>query len=107
MNDGEDFHPVPQKIRTQLAEWPTLFVGYSLLDYNLRLLFRTLRWRIKPSVRSATYSLDLQPDMLISATYGAKEGELASEPLVTVIVRDIWKFVPHLYQEIMGKKMPP
>lgn len=107
MNDGEDFHPVPQKIRTQLAEWPTLFVGYSLLDYNLRLLFRTLRWRIKPSVRPATYSLDLQPDMLISATYGAKEGELASEPLVTVIVRDIWKFVPHLYQEIMGKKMPP
>jgi hypothetical protein len=107
MNDGEDFHPVPQKIRTQLAEWPTLFVGYSLLDYNLRLLFRTLRWKIKPSLRPPTYSLDLYPDMLISATYGAKEGELASEPLVTFIARDIWKFVPHLYQHIMEKKMPP
>jgi len=107
MNDGENFHPVPQKIRTQLVEWPTLFVGYSLLDYNLRLLFRTLRWRVKPSKRPATYSLDLYPDLLIQATYGAPEGALANEPLVTFIARDIWKFVPHLYEHVLGRKMPP
>ena len=29
-----------------LTDWTTLFVGYSLLDYNLRLLFKTLRWKI-------------------------------------------------------------
>ena len=107
MNDSEDFHPVPQKIRTQLAEWPALFVGYSLLDYNLRLLFRTLRWRIKPALRPATFSLDLSPDMLIEATYGAPEGQLAKEPLVRFIALDIWKFVPRLYEEILAKKMPP
>jgi hypothetical protein len=106
MNDGEDFHPVPAKIRSQLAEWPTLFVGYSLLDYNLRLLFRTLRWKIKPSVRPPTFSLDLRPDILIRATYGVLESELAREPLVTFIARDIWKFVPDLYGEVTGKKMP-
>jgi len=106
MNDSEDFHPVPQKIRTQLAEWPALFVGYSLLDYNLRLLFRTLRWRIKPALRPATFSLDLSPDMLIEATYGAAESQLAKEPLVRFIARDIWKFVPRFYEDILGKKMP-
>lgn len=107
MNDSEEFHPVPQKIRTQLAEWPTLFVGYSLLDYNLRLLFRTLRWRIKPSQRPPTFSLDLHPDILIRATYGVLESQLAREPLVTFIARDIWKFVPHLYEHVLGRKIPP
>ena len=106
MNDGEDFHPIPQKIRTQLAEWPTLFVGYSLLDYNLRLLFRTLRWRIQPSVRPPTFSVDLYPDILIRATYGILESQMAKEPLVTFIARDIWRFVPQLYQHIFGRKMP-
>lgn len=107
MNDSEEFHPVPQKIRSQLAEWPTLFVGYSLLDYNLRLLFRTLRWRISPSQRPPTFSLDRSPDILIQATYGVLESQLAREPLVTFIARDIWKFVPHLYKEILGRRMPP
>jgi hypothetical protein len=106
MNDTEDFHPIPQKFRTQLAEWPTLFVGYSLLDYNLRLLFRTLRWRIQASVRPPTFSVDLHPDILIRASYGILESEMAKEPLVTFIVRDIWKFVPHLYQHIFGRRMP-
>jgi hypothetical protein len=106
MNDGEDFHPVPQKIRTQLAEWPTLFVGYSLLDYNLRLLFRTLRWRIKPALRPATFSLDLHPDLLVQATYGVLESQLANAPLVTFIARDIWSFVPQLYEQVLGERMP-
>jgi hypothetical protein len=106
MNDGEDFHPIPQKIRTQLAEWPTLFVGYSLLDYNLRLLFRTLRWRIQPSVRPPTFSVDLFPDILIRATYGILESQMAREPLVTFIARDIWKFVPNLYEHVFKRTMP-
>jgi hypothetical protein len=107
MNDDEDRHPIPQKIRTQLAEWPTLFVGYSLLDYNLRLLFRTLRWRIQASVRPPTFSVDLHPDILIRAMYGILESEMAREPLITFIARDIWKFVPQLYQNIFKRKMPP
>jgi hypothetical protein len=107
MNDVEEFHPIPQRIRSQLSDWPTLFVGYSLLDYNLRLLFRTLRWRIKASQRPPTFSLDLFPDLLIRATYGVLESELAKEPLVTFIARNIWRFVPHLYEHILGRDMPP
>jgi hypothetical protein len=107
MNDPEEFKPIPQKIRTQLAEWPALFVGYSLLDYNLRLLFRTLRWRLHPASRPATFSLDLHPDLLIRAAYGALEGAGAKEPLVTFVARDIWKFVPNLYKDILKRDMPP
>jgi hypothetical protein len=107
MNDPGVFHPVPEKIRVQLAEWPTLFVGYSLFDYNLRVLFRTLRWRLSPAQRPPTFSLDLKPDILILATYGVLEGQLSRDPLVTFIPEDIWKFVPQLYKEILGKEMPP
>jgi hypothetical protein len=71
------------------------------------LLFHTLRWRIKPALRPATFSLDLSPDMLIEATYGAAEDKLAKEPLIRFIALNIWNFVPRLYEEIVGKKMPP
>jgi SIR2-like domain len=43
MSEKESAHPVPRTVRTGMMTWPTLFVGYSLRDYNLRLLFRTLR----------------------------------------------------------------
>ena len=77
-----------------------------LLD-ELRLLFRTLRWKIQPSVRPPTFSVDLYPDILIRATYGILESQMAKEPLVTFIARDIWKFVPSLYEHIFNKKKMP
>ena len=106
MGDSEDFHPVPLKIRVQFKEWPTLFVGYSLLDYNLRLLFRTLRRRADPAERPATFSLDPFPDLLVFATYGASAGEGAVGPLVSFIEQDSWRFVPELYQRHLGRPMP-
>ena len=48
-----------------MKRWPTLFVGYSLRDYNLRLLFRTLRWRIDPANFPRAFSVDRTPDPLI------------------------------------------
>ena len=106
MADSEDFHPVPLKIRVQFKEWPTLFVGYSLLDYNLRLLFRTLRRRVDPAERPATFSLDPFPDLLVLATYGARADEGAAGPLVSFIEQDSWRFVPELYKRLFGRPMP-
>jgi hypothetical protein len=37
-------HPMHQNLRARIADWHILFIGYSLKDYNLRLLFRTLDW---------------------------------------------------------------
>jgi hypothetical protein len=106
MGDSEDFHPVPQKLRTKFKEQPTLFVGYSLLDYNLRLLFRTLRRRVDLSEWPATFSLDPLPDLLVVATYGAPIGAGSPSPLVSFIEQDSWKFVPELYQSVTGREMP-
>ena len=106
MGDSEDFHPVPLKIRVQFKEWPTLFVGYSLLDYNLRLLFRILRRRVDPSERPATFSLDPYPDLLVLATYGTRAEEGSAGPLVSFIEQDSWRFVPRLYEDCFGRPMP-
>jgi hypothetical protein len=98
MGDSEAFHPVPQKLRVQFKMWPTLFVGYSLLDYNLRLLFRTLRRWIVDAEQPPTFSLDPHPDLLVMETYKAG--------LVFFIEQDSWKFVPQLYQNLFGQDMP-
>jgi hypothetical protein len=97
LGDRDDFHPVPVNLRSKFKDWPTLFVGYSLLDYNLRLLFRTLRRRVDAAELPATFSLDLSPDLLVAEAY---------EPLVLFIADDSWRFVPELYQSVLGREMP-
>ena len=107
MGDSPDYHPMPERLRVKFKEWPTLFVGYSLLDYNLRLLFRTLRRRVDPPERPSTFSLDPAPDLLVMATYGSRVEEGVAGPLVSFITQDSWRFVPEFYQLVLGRPMPP
>ena len=92
--------PIPLTFRFFFTKHPTLFVGYSLLDYNLRLLFKTLRWKIDQANIPNTYSVDLYPDPLILDVWHNRRR------YVQFIVQDVWTFVPGLYQMIMGKEMP-
>ncbi len=100
MSDKEAFNPVPLTFRFFFTKWPTLFVGYSLLDYNLRLLFKTLRWKIDPSNFPATYSVDIRPDPLIVAVYRDQQR------YINFIAQDVWTFVPSLYRLVTGEEMP-
>ncbi len=100
MSDKEPFHPVPETFRFYFKRWPILFVGYSMLDYNFRLLFKTLRWKIDPANIPTTFSVDPYPDALIMQIYSAKE------KYVTFIVRDLWAFLPDLYWQVRGREMP-
>jgi len=100
MGDTQNFHPVHQRIRVKFTEWPTLFIGYSLLDYNLRLLFRTLRWRIDPAELRSSFSVDLYPDPLVRVRYEERDG------YVRFFAEDIWKFVPELYRAVLNREMP-
>jgi hypothetical protein len=104
--DPPNQNAVPLKIAVKFNDWPTLFVGYSLLDYNLRLLFRTLRKNVDLAERPTTFSLDPSPDLLIVATYGAPVGTGATSPMVSFIEQNSWKFVPELYQKIFNQPMP-
>jgi len=101
MSDKDALHPVPQTVRFRMRMWPTLFVGYSLRDYNLRLLLRTLRWRVDPAYYPPTFSVDKEPDPLILKVWQDER------KFVTFVAEDLWAFVPWLFKEIRGKEYPP
>jgi hypothetical protein len=100
MNDNDPYYPVPLTFRYNFMRWPTLFVGYSLLDYNLRLLFQTLRWKIDKAKFPNTYSVDPFPDPLIIDVLQNRSR------YVTFIAEDVWNFVPNLYTCVKGEEMP-
>jgi hypothetical protein len=56
MSEKDNLHPVPFTVRFRMLKWPTLFIGYSLLDYNLRSC-STLRWRNHGTFPKLTLSI--------------------------------------------------
>jgi len=100
MTDQRPYYPLPETIRFRLTKWTTLFLGYSLLDYDLRLLFKTLRWKVDESQFPPVYSVDIKPDPLIVAIYYERRR------YVKFISQDVWMFVPELYRRVLGKEMP-
>jgi SIR2-like domain len=100
MSDKHPFHPVGKNISTYLNKWITLFIGYRLTDYNLRLLFKTLRWKMDAAQVPPTYSVDRDPDSLIRDVWESQRR------YITFIVQDLWDFVPKLYASVKGEEMP-
>lgn len=100
MGDKQPFHPVGKNVLTYLAKWPTLFIGYSLIDYNFRLLFKTIRWQLDAARIPPNYSVDIKPDDLIRDVYENQRR------YVTFIVENLWDFVPKLYQAVKNEEMP-
>ena len=58
-------HPIHRNVRARLTEWPILFIGYSLRDYNLRLLFKTVRMGLDDSEFPLSFSVDPFADKVI------------------------------------------
>jgi hypothetical protein len=101
MSDKDKYDPVPLMLKYYLTEWTTLFIGYSLLDYNLRLLFKTLRWKIDLANVPDSYSVDFSPDPLVlDVWYNQRR-------YVKFIAQDVWTFVPELYKRVLGKEFQP
>jgi hypothetical protein len=96
MSEKEQTHPVPETVRYRMRKWPLLFVGYSLRDYNLRLLFRTLRWQVDPADAPISYSVDHQPDPLILRVWQDERH------FVTFLTLNLWAFVPELHRAVQG-----
>jgi thiol-disulfide isomerase/thioredoxin len=94
MSDKEELHPFPQTVRYRMKQWPTLFVGYSLQDFNLRLIFRTLRWRVDPANFPTSFAVDVHPDPLLLRVYQHERH------FITFVAQDLWEFVPRLFQEV-------
>jgi hypothetical protein len=101
MSNKEPYDPLPRRLKVYLTDWTTLFVGYSLLDYNLRLLFKTLRWKIDNANLPDMYSVDLAPDPLIMDVWQSQRR------YVKFIAQDVWSFVPRLYELVIGRELSP
>ena len=101
MSSKEPYDPVPLTLKYYLTGWTTLFVGYSLLDYNLRLLFKTLRWKIDSASMPDMYSVDYHPDPLIFDVWHNQRR------YVKFVAQDVWAFVPRLYECVLGKEFKP
>jgi hypothetical protein len=101
MNSKDPYDPVPLTLKFYLTGWTTLFLGYSLLDYNLRLLFKTLRWKIDSANVPDAYSVDYHPDPLIFDVWHNQRR------YVKFIAQDVWAFVPRLYKLVLGKELRP
>jgi hypothetical protein len=99
MSSKEQYDPVPLTLKYYLTGWTTLFVGYSLLDYNLRLLFKTLRWKIDSANLPEMYSVDCAPDPLIFDVWDNQRR------YVKFIAQDAWSFVPRLYESVLGREL--
>ncbi len=100
MSDKGNLHPVPHTIQYRMRKWPILFIGYSLRDYNLRLLFRTLRWKIDPANFPESFSIDYRPDPLILQVWQNERR------FVTFLTENLWTFVPLLYEAVIGEECP-
>ena len=101
MSSKDPYDPVPLTLKYYLTGWTTLFVEYSLLDYNLRLLFKTLRWKIDSASMPEMYSVDYHPDPLIFDVWHNQRR------YVKFIAQDVWAFVPRLYERVLGKEFQP
>jgi hypothetical protein len=99
MGDREQFDPIPLSLKFHLMGATTLFVGYSLLDYNLRLLLKTLRCKVDPANVPDMYSVDRRPDELILKVWEHQRA------YVRFIAEDVWSFVPQLYEMVLGEEL--
>jgi hypothetical protein len=98
MRDADELNPVPLAIRAKLAQNPTIFVGYSLNDYNLRILFRALRYTGDRGGLPSSFSVDPWPNPVVHQL-------LVNDYKIVFVAEDLWRFVPLLYQAVLGKEL--
>jgi len=101
MTAKREEHPIPLALMSLLKQWTTLFLGYSMADYNLRVLFRLLHWKTDEAWYPLMYSVDLSPDVLTKEVWESRRRYLR------FVVEDVWKFVPDLYHEVRREVLEP
>jgi hypothetical protein len=97
MGDREPYDPVPLILKYYMTEWSSLFLGYSLFDYNNRLLFEALRRKIDVKL-SDMYVVDWRPDPLLVSSWQDRRR------FVRFIGQDLWAFIFGLYESVLGRE---
>jgi len=99
MNDKEDYNPIPHSFTRAFGKKTILFIGYGLLDYNLRALFKSAMWGKDVRRLPKNCSIDMKPDKTIMRLFDRFYS-------INFIVKDAWKVVPVLYKKVKNKEMP-
>ena len=89
---------VPKTVLYRFSTWPTLFIGYSLLDFNLR------------AVPHAALQRGSCPDLVLDRPPPRPPDRVGlgeRDRLVRFIAQDAWAIVPELYQRVTGKPLEP
>jgi hypothetical protein len=98
MNDKDIYNPIPFSFTKAFGKKSILFIGYSLLDYNLRLLLKSTMWGKDIRNRIKNWAINKYPDDVIV---------WLSDPYsIKFVVEDSWKIIPALYWLIKEKNMP-
>jgi SIR2-like domain len=80
------------------ADWTALIVGYSMLDYDFRLVYTAYVPDDSYGV-GERYAVDVAPDALLAAVWKHRRR-------MHFIRQNIWDFVPELHRIVLGKEMP-
>jgi len=91
-----ELSPIPATFRYYLKRWPIVFIGYSLLDRNLRAALAIEMG--DPESAPGGFAVDVMPDLL-NAQIHRRSG-------IRFVIEDIWTFVPELYRDVLGADMP-
>jgi hypothetical protein len=95
----QEYHPFPLTAQVRIQKYPTLFLGYSLLDYNMRLFLKTLRFRRDAATYPQGYSIDPSPDSMVQKIWQDQR------MWVWFVKEGVWSFVPSLYKKLTGHEM--
>jgi SIR2-like domain len=99
--DDRPIQSIPQKVLESITSSPTVFIGYSLRDYNLRVWLKMLRKIVgSPNKFPVNYSIDFRPDAIIFDVW------YSQRRYVNFIAQNVWEFVPELYRRVTGHEMP-
>lgn len=95
LDPGKNINPVPASFTKVLAkpdDTTIVFIGYGLMDYNLRLLFKSALWKKDKRSQLRKWSVDRWPDDTIQSIFENYN--------ITFIEKDIWAVVAYLYHSI-------
>jgi hypothetical protein len=101
MSSKEPYDPIPLMLKYYLTTWPSLCVGYGMLDYNINLVLKTLRWKIDSASAPDMYLVDSHPDPLLLDVWHNQGGYMK------FIAYDLWTFLPELHERVLGKEFRP
>lgn len=101
MGRGGDEHPIGESLQKALKDWNILYIGYSLRDFNLRVLLKALK-RSSPATMPEGVALDYKQDKVIEISFRSE-----GNPKIDFIIADFWDYVPALYRACMKGDFRP